>query len=120
MSVTLQEIMATDLRLTDPGATVAEAAATMVAARIGSALVMTGTTLVGIITERDVLRAAGSGDDVRQGKVRDWMTPDPVTVGPDVDVEKATELRSCWLRASATSPSWSTGRSKAWSASVTC
>jgi CBS domain-containing protein len=92
MSTPLQAIMSTDLQVTTPDAPVTETAAAMVAAGIGSALVMTGGTLVGIITERDVLRAAASGADLGQAAVQSWMTPDPVTVGPEVDVAQATEI----------------------------
>jgi CBS domain-containing protein len=42
---------------------VAEAAAAMVKRRFGSAVVMQGQILVGIFSERDVLRAAASGGD---------------------------------------------------------
>lgn len=87
----LGEIMATDLQTTTPEASVAEASATMVDGRVGSALVMTGTVLVGIVTERDVLRAAASGRDLASERVRNWMTADPVTTGPDDTVDQATE-----------------------------
>lgn len=87
----LREIMATDLQTTTPEASVAEASATMVDGRVGSALVMTGAVLVGIVTERDVLRAAASGRDLAHESVRNWMTPDPVTSGPDDTVDHATE-----------------------------
>lgn len=87
----LREIMATDLQTTTPEASVAEASATMVNGRVGSALVMTGAVLVGIVTERDVLRAAASGRDLASESVRNWMTADPVTTGPDDTVDQATE-----------------------------
>lgn len=87
----LREIMATGLHTTTPEASVAEASATMVDGRVGSALVMTGTVLVGIVTERDVLRAAASGRDLASESVRNWMTADPVTSGPDDTVDHATE-----------------------------
>lgn len=87
----LGEIMATDLQTTTPEASVAEASATMVNGRVGSALVMTGAVLVGIVTERDVLRAAASGRDLASESVRNWMTADPVTTGPDDTVDQATE-----------------------------
>lgn len=87
----LRAIMATDLQTTTPEASVAEASATMVDGRVGSALVMTGAVLVGIVTERDVLRAAASGRDLASESVRNWMTADPVTTGPDDTVDQATE-----------------------------
>lgn len=88
---TLREIMSGDVHATTPDASVSDAAATMVSVRVGSALVMTGSVLVGIVTERDVLRAAASGQDLTSDAVRNWMTPDPVTAVADVEVDEATE-----------------------------
>jgi len=89
--VALREIMVTQLHSTESDASVADAAQTMVAARVGSALVMTGSVLVGIITERDVLRAAASGRDLTGDHVRNWMTANPITATPDDDVDQSTE-----------------------------
>jgi CBS domain-containing protein len=75
-----------------PDGPVAEAAAAMVKGRIGSAVVMQGEVLVGIFTERDVLRAAASGDDLARSPVSRWMTRDPETAEPDVDSARAAEI----------------------------
>lgn len=75
-----------------PGASVTEAALAMVQARVGSAVVIDGPWLVGIFTERDALRAAASGDDLTKAPVRLWMTPEPVTVAPDLDTEEAAVI----------------------------
>ncbi len=87
--VSLREVMAKDPVATDPDATVAEAAATMVADRVGSLLVRTGDSVAGILTERDVLRAAGADGDLLSTRVRDWMTRDPTTAPADQDTEDA-------------------------------
>lgn len=88
----LADIMSRNVFATTPDAPVAEVARSMVKGRIGSALVMSGSMLVGIFTERDVLRAAASGRDLTSARVADWMTSDPETVGPDTDSEDAAEL----------------------------
>jgi len=64
-----------------------EAAAAMNARRVGSALVVEGGRLVGIVTERDVLRAVGSGDV--GGRVGEWMTRQPETVDADESTQQA-------------------------------
>jgi CBS domain-containing protein len=64
-----------------------EAAAAMTARRVGSALVVADGRLIGIVTERDVLRAVGSGDV--GGHVRDWMTRHPETVDADESAQQA-------------------------------
>ena len=88
----LRDLMSTRVALTSPETSVAEAAVSMVKANIGSAVVMQGRFLAGIITERDVLRSAASGEDLREARVADWMTPDPQSVSPDTSVEEAAEI----------------------------
>lgn len=88
----LRDLMSTRVALTAPEVPVAEAAALMIKANVGSAVVMQGRFLAGILTERDVLRAAAAGEDLRVSRVADWMTPDPQSVGPDTAVEEAAEI----------------------------
>ena len=90
--VMLRDLMSTRVALTSPETSVAEAAVSMVKANIGSAVVMQGRFLAGIITERDVLRSAASGEDLRVARVSDWMTPDPQSVSPDTSVEEAADI----------------------------
>jgi CBS domain-containing protein len=75
-----------------PTQSVTEVAQAMVQGRVGSAVVIDGPWLLGIFTERDALRAAGSGTDLNGASVKDWMTKDPVTVGPETDTEEAAAL----------------------------
>ena len=88
----LRDMMSTRVALTAPETPVAEAAAGMVKAKVGSAIVMQGRFLAGILTERDVLRSAASGEDLRVARVSDWMTPDPQSVSPDTSVEEAADI----------------------------
>jgi len=76
----------------DPDDPVARAAAAMVRGKTGSALVMQGKFLAGILTERDVLRAAASGADLNVAPVSAWMTKDPESASPDTTVEDAAQL----------------------------
>lgn len=89
---TLGDLMQTLVVAVAPGEPVAEAAAAMVRHRTGSALVMEGRYLAGILTERDVLRAAASGDDLTRSPVSAWMTKDPEQASPDTPVEDAVQL----------------------------
>jgi len=88
----LEDIMSRDVFTIEGHTPVSEAAGAMVKGRIGSALVMQGTMLLGIVTERDVLRAAASGTDLRASPVSEWMTRDAQTASPDVDSEEAAQL----------------------------
>jgi CBS domain-containing protein len=64
----------------------------MVKGRFGSVLVTRSDMLIGILTERDVLRAAASGEDLTRSPVSAWMTRDPETVMPDVEAEDAVQI----------------------------
>jgi len=91
-AATLRGLMHTSVVTATPETTVAEAAAAMVSAKVGSTVIMQGSFLAGILTERDVLRAAGSGEDLSRSLVSDWMTPDPQSVEPDSSVEAAAQI----------------------------
>jgi CBS domain-containing protein len=91
-SAVLRDLMNANVVTTAPDATVTEAAASMVRARVGSAVVMQGSFLAGILTERDVLRAAASAEDLRHTPVSAWMTRDPQSASPDTSAEEATQL----------------------------
>jgi CBS domain-containing protein len=71
---------------------VSAAAAGMAAANVGSAVVMQGSFLHGILTERDVLRAAASGEDLSVSVAAAWMTLDPQSASPDTSVEEAAQI----------------------------
>jgi CBS domain-containing protein len=61
---------------------------------IGAVTVCEGPRLVGIFTERDVLRLAAEGPDFAGVRVGDVMTARVVTVSPDVGVLAAARLMS--------------------------
>jgi CBS domain-containing protein len=89
---TIRDLMSRDVVSVTPDTSVTDAAAAMVAARVGSAVVMQGAFLAGIVTERDVLRSAASGDDLRQSAVSEWMTADPQSAEPDASAEEAAQI----------------------------
>ena len=91
-AATLRDLMDPRVTVTTPGASVASAAAAMVTARVGSAIVMEGRFLAGILTERDVLRAAASAENLTVALVSAWMTPDPQAAGPDCPAEEAAQI----------------------------
>ena len=72
-----------------PSTTVGEAISLMAQNRIGSALVMEGGKLIGIFTERDTVRAISQSHDAPDHEISSWMTRDPKTVSPDVEVDTA-------------------------------
>jgi CBS domain-containing protein len=81
--------MSTTLHTVSPTATIGEAVALMAQHRIGSTLVMDGTSLAGIFTERDTVRAISQAHDAPAHEVSSWMTRNPITVGPEEDTDVA-------------------------------
>ena len=88
----LKEIMTGDVFTIARDASVADAASSMLKGRFGSAIVMEGSWLTGIFTERDVLRAAAAGVDLTSSPVSEWMTSDPVTASPEMEADEAAEI----------------------------
>jgi CBS domain-containing protein len=66
--------------------------ARMMEENVGSVAVCEGNRLVGIFTERDVLRLAGDGGQLADLKVGDVMTTGVITISPDDDVVAAAHL----------------------------
>jgi CBS domain-containing protein len=89
---TVRDVMNPDLVVVTPSATVRQAASGMYARRTGSSLVMEGERLVGIFTERDIVRAlSGTSDAGRSSLVRDRMTPDPQVIAPGATLGEALD-----------------------------
>jgi CBS domain-containing protein len=83
--------MSRGLLAVEPGLPLTEVADRMVARDVGAVLVLEDERLVGILTERDVLRAVAGGLD--EGTVvADWMTRDPETMEPDEPIRQAAVL----------------------------
>lgn len=61
--------------------------------RVGSVLVLDGGRLVGIFTERDVLRrVVGAGVDPKRSQVSEVMTADVITISPEATIEETMVL----------------------------
>lgn len=75
------------------------AAETMWKQQTGSLLVMDGDRLIGIITERDVMKAVARGRDVDATPVSEIMTRDVLTVSPQASLhEAARQMAARWIR----------------------
>src|SRR5688572_13144894 len=76
-----------------PTMTVADAVAEMNSKRVGSVLVLEAGQLVGIFTERDVLRrVVGADVNPRSTLVTDVMTKNVITISPEATVEETMIL----------------------------
>ena len=90
--IQLRDIMTAEVLTTSAERPVAEVTSMMVKIRVGSAVVMQGSWLAGILTERDVLRAAASGSDLTKSPVSEWMTNNPITATPETTIGEAAEV----------------------------
>ncbi len=88
----IRGVMSVELITVGPGATVAEAATVMGTGQVGAALVMDDEHLVGIFTERDILRALASDFDAAGHLVSHWMTRDPIVLPPDGETSEVLDL----------------------------
>ena len=70
-------------------ASLTEATSLMDSRQIGSVVVTDGRAVVGILTERDLLRASATRADPANESVRRWMTADPDVLGLDDEVGQA-------------------------------
>jgi len=70
----------------EPQTSLAQVAKKMRADDADSVAVMSGGRLLGIITERDLVRAIADGIDPQQIKAEVVMSADPATVSDDEDV----------------------------------
>jgi CBS domain-containing protein len=86
---TLRDLMRTELVTVGPSTTVAESAEAMSIHRVGAALVVRDETLLGIFTERDIVRALATEHDAAAHAVSVWMTTDPITLPPEVTAMEA-------------------------------
>jgi len=85
----VSEIMSKLLTIVEPEVTLGEAATLMGERHVGSVVVCEDNRLIGILTERDIVRALSREHDAPQRPVVEWMTKDPTTTGPDTDVKEA-------------------------------
>jgi CBS domain-containing protein len=90
---TVADLMVKDVLTVEPSDTIGEAAEKMNAANVGAVVVVEDMVrIVGIVTERDLLRAVASRARAAEARVRQWMTPNPVTIGPELTIEEAAKI----------------------------
>jgi CBS domain-containing protein len=76
--------MTPDVLTVEPSDSIGEAAEKMTDRGVGAVVVSDFGRIIGILTERDILRAVASRTHSSEARVRQWMTPDPVLVPPSM------------------------------------
>lgn len=91
----IKDIMTDQVAFVSPGTTVVEAAQMMQKHDIGAVPVCEGQNVVGILTDRDiVVRNIAHGMDPSLTPVKDVMSSQVETVGPEMSLTQAAELMS--------------------------
>ena len=88
----VREGMSSVVLAVGPGHTLRQAAAKMTEKGTGAALVFDEESPAPrIITERDILTAAGTGKDLDKAKVAEHMSESVISAGPDWSLERAAD-----------------------------
>ncbi len=90
---TVDQVMNTSVLAVDPTASIGEAAEKMMEAGVGAVVVMEDMVrIVGIVTERDILRAVAQRARAAEARVRQWMTEGVVTIEPETTIDDAAQM----------------------------
>jgi CBS domain-containing protein len=88
----LSDIMRPELIEAAPEDTLGEVAERMTGVNVGAVIVKDYGRLIGILTERDMLKAMAARVHTSEARVRQWMTEDPITAPSDMEVEEAARI----------------------------
>ncbi len=92
-NVTVADIMTRDVAVVAPDATVSRVTEVMTSKNIGCVVVVDGDSVLGIVTERDLIRRVlEGGRDAAKTKAADVMTSPPVTIEAGTSVYYANDL----------------------------
>jgi CBS domain-containing protein len=88
----VSELMQPEVLQTYPDESLADAAIRMRDHGVGSLAVVDGDDLLGILTERDLVRAMADGAPPNVTRVAAYMSANPVVASPDADVVAASRM----------------------------
>lgn len=89
---TIGKLMNTSVLTARPDQTLEQVAQAMVERKVGAAVVVTQGTVVGIITERDVMRSVARGLVPWSTTLDTIMTRDPMAVTPSMSAHEAIAI----------------------------
>jgi CBS domain-containing protein len=89
--VDISAIMTTDLITVGPEYNVADVASLMDARGIGSVIVLEEDRVLGILTERDILKVVGAGEDPKNVAAHEALSDDLFTIAPGASLEEAAQ-----------------------------
>ena len=88
----IEPFMSLNVLMAPPEQTLQEAAQSMTERRVGAVVVTRGASVVGIVTERDVLRSVARGLVPWSTTLEECMTHDPISITPSTDTLEASHI----------------------------
>lgn len=89
----IEEAMSKDFFTATPSTNLVDIAVEMKRHNVGAIPIVENNRLVGIVTDRDiVMHCVASGIDPKQCTAQQYMTGNPLTIGPEASVEEAADL----------------------------
>ena len=85
----IADVMRLDFIEVAPEDTLGEVAERMTAKNVGAVVVKDFGNLIGILTERDLLKAVAGRVHTSEARVREWMTADPITASESDSADEA-------------------------------
>ena len=89
---TRADVMRAEVIEVAPEDTLGEVAERMSAVNVGAVVVKDYGRLIGILTERDMLKAMAARVHTSEARVRQWMTEEPLTASAEMGVEEAAQV----------------------------
>jgi CBS domain-containing protein len=89
---TLADLVKPNYLTVAPEDTLGEVAERMTSQNVGAVIVRDHGRLIGILTERDMLRAMAARVHTSDARVRVWMTEDPITAPADTTLDDAAQV----------------------------
>jgi CBS domain-containing protein len=89
---TLADVVKPNFLTVAPEDTLGEVAERMSAQNVGAVVVKDYGRMIGILTERDMLRAMAARVHTSEARVRQWMTADPITASSEMELDEAAQV----------------------------
>lgn len=88
----VRRIMSTPVATVDPGSSLLDVAAELAAGEVGVVLVSSGPGPVGLLSERDLVTVAATGDELAVVQAGEAMTADLIWSAPETSIREVGQL----------------------------
>lgn len=88
----VKDLMTRDVVAADPRLSLVDAATRMRAERVSALTILDDGAIVGILTERDLMRAIADGRDPAEAHVSQYMSSEPHTIEAGADAGRAASM----------------------------